>query len=72
MNTRLAIEAFRMIGKPDVVQALSNLEDIDECNLLAGHLACLLGTDNNIAQVSHYKRDTESLMKIKLYYRICY
>ena len=52
MNTRLAIEAFRMIGKPDVVQALSNLEDTDEWNLLAGHLVSLLGTDNRIAQVT--------------------
>lgn len=43
VDMELAIRVYRKIGKASMVSALEDLKDIEEENLLSGHLMALLG-----------------------------
>jgi len=51
MEIEIAIEAYRLLKKGNAVKRLTELEYIDEWNLLAGHLVALLGDNSEVAKV---------------------
>lgn len=51
MNISLALEAYRLLNKPTIVRKLTQLEHVEEWNLLAGHLLAVLGEKTDRAQV---------------------